>query len=105
MRDRRKKVISQKKKILDKKNISILFLGLFIIFELVLTIKAVTLGTTLSLYEKEEERLSSENKKLSRELVQKTSLAEVEAKAKDLGFERLEKVIYLTPGDSFAGKP
>ena len=79
--------------------------GIFLVSSVFFTIETATKGAQLAKLEKEEKMLTEENRQLSSQLIQLSSLTNLEAKAKDLGFSKPAKIIYISEPSGVAKVP
>lgn len=70
-----------------------------------LTIETVTSGAEIAKLEKEESILADQNRELSENMVQSTSLDSIEKKAEELGFVKPEKFVYIGREEPVAKLP
>jgi hypothetical protein len=70
-------------------------LGVFLVATVVFTIETATSGAQLAKITKQEGQLLEENRRLSSQLMQVSSLTSLEQKAESLGYFRPGKIIYV----------
>jgi cell division protein FtsL len=90
---------------LNTKVLASMVLGLFVVFYLFLTLQTVSSGTKLDSLEKTEQDLAKQNKDLTLQLVEASSLTKLSQKAQDLGFGKPQLTVYLTQEDAVAKLP
>jgi len=72
-----------------------LVIGLFLILVTFFTIETATAGAELSSLLRKEKELRDENRRLSGDLMQTSSLSSLELKAESLGFTKPTKILYI----------
>lgn len=87
------------------KKLTWVFLVLFAVGGIYLTISTANAGAKLAYLENLEADILEENQRLKGELIGLSSLKSLEDKAKELGFDRPNKLIYLTEDDPVAKIP
>jgi hypothetical protein len=80
-------------------------LVLFFVSTILLAIEVSTLGATLVNLEQEELKLVKENRELSNQLIQASSLKKVGEKSQDLGFIKPTKILYIGKDEVVARLP
>jgi capsule polysaccharide export protein KpsE/RkpR len=65
-------------------------------------IQTSSMGVSISLYEDEINKLENAKEELSIKLIDSTSLTKLSQVSEELGFMRIENMLYLQQGDSFA---
>jgi cell division protein FtsL len=91
-----KRIKIKEKKISGRKRYILgILIFVFISFSVFVTIQGVTTGNELSELETKARKLSEENKKLSKKLIEPSSLHNKASLAEDLGFEKPSEIVYL----------
>lgn len=88
--------------IFDKRNFPWFLSFLLLSLHVFLAVQTSSLGARIALYEQEIGELESENEKLSVKLIDSTSLTKLNKISEEMGFGKIDKTLYLQPGDSFA---
>lgn len=88
-----------------KKNLLMGFLVLtFLVLNIFLSLQTVTSGSKLSNLEKTENKLVRENRQLSSDLSEATSLTLVQKSAIELGFQKPSELVYAKDVEAVASK-
>lgn len=105
----------KRKKVFEKKKTNILGIKIpiyltpvliaFGIFTVYLTIEAATSGAKLAELERKAVELSSENQRLSGDLVRSSSLKDLGEKAEEMGFSKPQEVVYISEKEAVAKLP
>ena len=80
-------------------------LAVFAVVQLFLTLQTVSSGAKLASLEQKEEDLTKENKELTLQLVEASSLTKLSEKAIDFGFAKPQSTVYLTQEENVAKLP
>jgi len=99
------KMHSGTKLVINGRLIASCVLGIFMVFYLFVTLQTVSSGAKLASLEKNENDLNKENRELTLQLVEASSLTKLGEKAGDLGFAKPQETKYLTQEDSVAKLP
>ncbi len=89
----------------NKKKALLVVISLLASFHIVFALQSITSGTQLVALEQEEEKLVSENRQITNQLVNASSLYQLREKAEGLGFTKPSTTVYLSDEDVFAKLP
>lgn len=78
--------------------ITFILLALHVYF----AVQTSSMGVRISLYESEIINLEKENGELSRNIITLTSLTKLNQVSQSMGFTKIDKMVYLKAGESFA---
>ncbi len=98
----RKTKNNEKKVRLNKRVLLVVSLGVYVLIKVFLTLQVLGWGGQISRLEDEIESLSRKNKEIESKLAYTTSLMELEKKASELGFRKVDQKIYIDVEDVFA---
>ncbi len=100
--------MSSKKNNTRKRNVNNLlwlFLSIFVVANVYLSIDSAANGAEISYLEGQERRINDEKNFLSEQLLKTASLKQAEQRANELGFAKPASIVYLNGEESVAKLP
>lgn len=94
--------IGKRELVFNRRNIIWYFSFLILTLHIIISVQTSSMGAKIALYEEEEKRLMEENQELSMNMIDLTSLSKLDLLSEEMGFKKVENIIYLNAENNFA---
>ena len=86
----------------SKKRVYLISFLVLVVIHIFVSLQTVAYGSEISILEKEKEKMERENRLLTSEVVEATSLIKLSEKSEDFGFSNPEQTLYLSQDEEVA---